>query len=149
MNLTQNFTLEELCYSSTAEKYKINNNAPTHIACDLAILCDRCLQPIRNKIGIMDVSSGYRSPALNTKVKGSSTSQHCKGQACDFVPRNKALSYKEIFKWINSNLIFDQLIEEFDSQGNHWIHISYNPRGKNRKEILLYKNGVYSKYNLG
>ena len=146
MNLTNNFTLEELCYSETATRLKISNVAPTNAVADLAILCDRCLQPLRNKIGIMDVSSGYRGTLLNSKVGGSNTSQHCKGQACDFVPRNKNLSYKEIFKWIKSNLIFDQLIDEYDSKGNHWIHISYNPRGVNRKEILLHKNGVYSNY---
>jgi adenine-specific DNA methylase len=40
---------------------------------------------------------------------------------------------KMVFDYIKANLNFDQLINEFDYS---WVHVSYNPSGKQRKQIL-------------
>ena len=48
------------------------------------LLCEKVFQPLRAFIGKpITISSGYRSPKLNKAVGGSSTSQHCYGQAMD------------------------------------------------------------------
>jgi D-alanyl-D-alanine dipeptidase len=82
---------------------------------------------------------------LNRAIGGSSSSQHCKGQAMDL-----ELHDKELFDWIIDNLDFDQAIAEFGTDTQFaWFHISYT-RTKNRKEVLraTKKAGktVYSKY---
>jgi hypothetical protein len=71
---------------------------------------------------------------LNTKVGGSATSQHCKGEAIDISAGNK-VENKKLFDWICANLDFDQVINEYDFT---WVHISYKSKG-NRKQILVVK----------
>jgi hypothetical protein len=71
---------------------------------------------------------------LNTKVGGSATSQHCKGEAIDISGGDK-VENKKLFDWCKENLDFDQLINEYDFT---WVHISYKAKG-NRKQILVVK----------
>jgi zinc D-Ala-D-Ala carboxypeptidase len=133
MNLSKNFTLAEMTKSSTAKRLGIDNTANEAQIESLRELCQKVLQPIRDNFGPVRVTSGLRVPALNTAIGGSSSSQHCKGEASDidFGNRNG-----EVFEWIKANLNFDQLIWEFgDSKCPDWIHISYK-YGKNRKQIL-------------
>ena len=134
MRLSKNFMLREFVNSITASRKGISNK-PTdvHLA-NLKLLIDNIIQPIRDKIGPIRISSGYRSVALNRAIGGSSRSQHCKGMASDiqFV-RDNEMDNKVIFDTIlEMELDFDQMINEFDYS---WIHISYNKK-KNRKIVL-------------
>ena len=86
--LGRNFTLGELLASETAERnpdmLKEQHNPPPEVVANLAYLVGVTLQPIRETLNFpIRVSSGYRSPSLNKAVNGSSTSQHCIGQAVD------------------------------------------------------------------
>lgn len=137
-----NFAFKDFIKSDVAKANGINN-VPTDPAViqnwfDLVVYC---LQPIRNYIGLpMVESSGYRCEKLNIKVGGEGTSQHLKGQALDFVV--PGLTPAQVCTKIKaSGVEFDQLIEEHAGT-NHWVHISYN-KGRNRKQVLLYKNGKY------
>jgi len=126
--------LREFVNSATASRKGISNK-PTevHLA-NLKKLIDNVIQPVRDKIGPIRITSGYRSPALNRAIGGSSRSQHSKGMAADiqFV-RDNEMDNKVIFDTIlEMGLDFDQMINEFDYS---WIHISYNPK-KNRKQVL-------------
>ena len=134
MRLSRNFMLREFVNSATAARKGISNK-PTevHLA-NLKKLIDNVIQPLRDKIGPIRITSGYRSPALNRAIGGSSRSQHSKGMAADiqFV-RDNEMDNKVIFDTIlEMGLDFDQMINEFDYK---WIHISYNPK-KNRKQVL-------------
>ena len=140
MRLSRNFMLREFVNSSTAARKGINNK-PTEIhLANLKKLIDNVIQPLRDKIGPIRITSGYRSPALNRAIGGSSRSQHSKGMAADiqFV-RDNEMDNKVIFDTIlEKELDFDQMINEFDYK---WIHISYNQK-KNRKQVLeAYKDG--------
>ena len=132
MRLSRNFMLREFVNSATASRKGISNK-PTEV--HLANL-----KKLRDKIGPIRITSGYRSPALNRAIGGSSRSQHSKGMAADiqFV-RDNEMDNKVIFDTIlEMGLDFDQMINEFDYK---WIHISYNPK-KNRKQVLeAYKDG--------
>jgi D-alanyl-D-alanine dipeptidase len=126
--------LREFVNSTTAARKGISNK-PTevHLA-NLSFLINNVIQPLRDKIGPIRVTSGYRSPALNRAIGGSSRSQHSKGMAADiqFV-RDNEMDNKVIFDTIlEMELDFDQMINEFDYK---WIHISYNKK-KNRKQVL-------------
>lgn len=131
--LSENFTVEELTHSDTAERLGIDNTPNADTLENLQFLVDNVLQPLRDIYGRpIVVNSGYRCPKLNKAVGGSKTSQHMTGQAADITAGNKAEN-KELFNLVLDNdLIFDQLIDE---KNYSWIHISYN-QDQNRQQIL-------------
>ena len=79
MELSKNFTLEEMCESRTAKEHGIVNQVTdTEHLNNLKALCTKVLQPLRDEWGSpIRVTSGYRRQELNTLLKGASTSQHC------------------------------------------------------------------------
>jgi len=141
MQLTANFTLAELEYSAKAEALGISNRAPHDHQLALRALATHVAQPIRDHVGPMRVSSGYRSAALNAATPNASkTSQHLRGEALDFVPLR--MNMLEVFNWIiQSNIPFDQIIaEHFTKSGKPnahgmWIHISHSLHGPQRRKI--------------
>lgn len=140
MKLSANLLLSEVTKSQTATRQGIDNTPSGAHLDNLNYLAQTIFQPIRTHFGKpIFISSGYRSEALNKAVRGSVTSQHCKGEAIDI--DNDATddpSNKEIFEWIKQNLEFDQLINEFpDGDGNPaWLHVSVKKNGQNRKQVL-------------
>jgi hypothetical protein len=81
------------------------------------------LQPLRDHLGPIRISSGYRSKELNRAIGGSRKSQHSKGEAVDVqFWKDGQMCNKEVYDWIIDNAVeFDQMINEFDFA---WIHIS-------------------------
>ena len=152
MRLSQNFWLNELTKSSTADRMGIANEPGIEEIVNLTVLTHHVLQPVREKFGVIAVNSGYRSPELNTKVGGSKTSQHCFGQAADF--EQMGTPNAEVATWISKELDFDQLILEFYTKGkpnSGWVHCSFKKDGSNRQVITtalrvkgktLYKEGL-------
>lgn len=134
MNLSQNFTLQELIYSDTANAYKINNTPSEPVINNLKALCLNVLQPLRNALGCpIIISSGFRCAVLNKKVGGAAASQHLYGQAADFIVPQKNL--KDVFNYIKSHLPYDQLLYEYNKT-DKWIHVSYRNDGHNRKQAI-------------
>ena len=134
MKLSKNFALSEVTHSNTAKRLGIKNEPTKEHLDNLQMLIRDLIQPIRDGIGPIRVSSGYRNPELNRAIGGSHKSQHCKGEALDlqFWKRGK-MSNKVIYDWIlKSGLDFDQMINEFDFA---WIHISFKEQG-NRRQVL-------------
>jgi len=129
MKITKNFTLEEFTRSQTATRYGIDNTPDKVDIKNIHDLTKDVLQPVRNALGPVYINSGYRCPALNIKVGGSSTSQHMRGQAADIVVTDHSVA--EVFNYIADNLEYDQLIYEFGS----WVHVSYK-KGNNRMQKL-------------
>ena len=84
LRLSKNFALSEMVKSATAERLRVDNSPSSIHLVNLTHLCINILQPVRDQFGVITINSGYRSPALNAKVGGSKTSQHCNGQASDF-----------------------------------------------------------------
>ena len=149
MKLTENFSLNELTKSQTAERKGIDNTPSTEHQENLKSLCEMILQPIRDHFGqVVSVSSGYRSPELCVAIGSSTQSQHAKGQASDF--EIFGVSNKELADYINENLDYDQLILEYwkgeDEPNSGWVHCSYT-NGSNRKQYLrAYKENGSTKY---
>lgn len=131
MNLTKNFTLEELIKSDTAEKYKISNIPNQTEIENLKAVCEKILQPLRDKFGAIRVTSGYRCRTLNTKLNGSSTSNHLYGYAVDIQP--KKADFMEVYNYIVNNFIFDECFFE-KSKTAKWLHIAYRRNLTNRKK---------------
>ena len=83
MRLSKNFLLSEITHSNTAKRLGISNEPNKEHLKNLQGLVREVIQPIRDGLGPIRVTSGYRSPALNRAIGGSNKSQHCKGQALD------------------------------------------------------------------
>ena len=135
MQLTKHFHLSEFTVSQTAARRGLNNypGVPEQIA--LRKLCEKVLEPVREHFKRpVRISSGYRSPAVNRAVGGSSSSQHCKGEAADFeIP---GVSNVEVARWMERNLNYDQLILEFYTPGepnSGWVHVSYREPYRNQE----------------
>ena len=84
MKLSNNFSLEELIKSDTANKCEIKNTPNSLELKNLTNLATKVLQPIRDTFGKpIIISSGFRSIQLNKKVGGASNSDHLFGAAAD------------------------------------------------------------------
>ena len=154
MRISKNFSLSEMVKSATAVRLNVDNSPNSVHLVNLTHLAIHILQPVRDQFGVITINSGYRSPALNAKVGGSKTSQHCNGQAADF--ESFSTPNPDLAKWITKNLDFDQIILEFYDgldPNSGLIHCSYNLMG-NRKKIMtalktksgvVYRNGFVSK----
>tara|TARA_R110002153_G_scaffold5642_7_gene26210 strand:+ start:514 stop:984 length:471 start_codon:yes stop_codon:yes gene_type:complete len=144
LKISKNLNLAEVTRSETAKRRKIDN-APTdeHIE-NLKILAANIFQPMRDHFGKpIYISSGYRSEALNKAIKGSKTSQHCKGEAIDIDNdnANNGVTNRDIFEFIRDNLKFDQLINEFPVKGNpSWVHVSYSKTQQRNQVLKAYKD---------
>jgi zinc D-Ala-D-Ala carboxypeptidase len=139
MKLSTHLDLSEVTRSESAKRNQISN-MPTgeHIA-NFITLAEKVFEPIREHFGFpIHISSGYRSVELNRLIKGSSSSQHCKGQAIDIDMdgTSNGVTNKMVYDYIKDNLEFDQLIWEFgDNTNPDWVHVSYS-EGKNRGQKL-------------
>lgn len=142
MQLSKNFSLEELTQSVTARKYAIDNEPHGKCLDNLERLALKVLQPIRDEYGHgISINSAYRCEALNRKVGGAKTSQHLTGEAADI--SCSATSKADLFRLIErmvkeGRLQVGQLIWEYGTKKEpNWIHVSL-PRanGKPNNQVL-------------
>ena len=149
MKLSNNFSLNELTKSQTAERKGIDNTPSTEHQENLKSLCTHVLQPVRDHFGkVVSVSSGYRSPELCVAIGSKTTSQHAKGEAADF--EIFGVSNKELADWIHYNLNYDQLILEYwkgeDDPNSGWVHCSFSKSQKRRQYLKAFKVDGATKY---
>ena len=139
MKISPHLSLAELTRSQTAKRNGIDNTPTAEHLENFKILAEKVFEPIREHFKTpIFISSGYRSKELNELIKGSATSQHCKGQAIDIDMDggNGEVTNRMVFDFIKNKLDFDQLIWEFGTDFNpDWVHVSY-VKGKNRKQKL-------------
>ena len=139
MQLSKHFNLKEFTKSETAIRKRIDNTPNAEHANNLKLVCEKILEPVRNHFGKpVRINSGYRGPALNAAVGGSSKSQHCNGEAVDF--EIDGLPNPDLAKWVAENCEFDQIILEFydpkEGPNSGWVHASISSKGANRKQKL-------------
>ncbi len=146
MNLTDHFTLEELTASQTASRYGIDNTPTPEIVAELTRLAN-FLETVKQLLGGVPVivSSGYRSVALNTQIRGASNSQHCLGQAADILVPAFGTPLAVCQAIAASTLPFDQLIQE-----GTWTHVSIPAVGvQPRRSKLTAHFGGTTSYTSG
>src|SRR6056300_1068368 len=147
MNLSRNFTLQELIKSDTAIRLNIDNNPNGDQIDKLKQLCENVLQPVRDQFGRVKVTSGFRSPELCKAIGSSSNSQHAKAEAADF--ECVGVDNAELADWIKDNLPYDQLIVEYYTPGepnSGWIHCSYIPDQPRASYLWAYRSEGKTKY---
>ena len=124
--LTEHFTLEELCHSDTADACGIDNSCPTSDIEANLLRVATVLEDIRALCGNNPViiSSGYRCDAVNDEVGGADNSAHLYGLAADFtIPAFGTPTdvCNEIMPYLD-DLQIDQLIDE-SSGTARWVHV--------------------------
>jgi uncharacterized protein YcbK (DUF882 family) len=120
LNLTANFTLEELTRSDMALRHGWDNT-PSELEIRNLRRLAALLQQVKTQVGgkPVVVSSAFRSAAVNASVGSKDSSQHRTGCAADF--RVPGMTPREVVDaCIKGGLPFDQIILEFDA----WTHIS-------------------------
>ena len=149
MILSKNFTLKELTRSHTALRLGIDNEPSKEGVLKLTLLATSLLQVIRDRIGPLRITSGYRSPQLSEAIGSSSNSQHCRYEAVDmqYVTRGKMDNIKIYDALIDLDLDFDQCILEFGNATEHidptepdWIHLSWKVVDNRRQTLVAYKD---------
>lgn len=141
-NISKHITYNEATKSYMALKYNILNVPNEQQLINMILLAEAIFEPLREFVGRpIAVTSFFRSKALNSKLKGSRTSQHManNGAAMDLdADVYGYITNKDIFDYIRENLDFDQLIAEYpDDKGNpSWVHVSYKEKG-NRKQVFI------------
>jgi hypothetical protein len=93
----------------------------------LYLLAKFILQPIRDKFGKVDITSGYRDRDLNKAVGGKDNSLHLRGKAADIVVED----LEGCFKFIKTEL------QEFISEcylGDGFIHVALADIFKRRQD---------------
>ena len=141
MNLTANFTLEELTRSDAAARNGWDNT-PNEAEIENLKRLAMLLQQVKTALGGKPVmiNSGFRSKQVNDAVGSKDTSQHRLGCAADI--RVPGMTPRQVVEaCIAASVPFDQIILEFDS----WTHISVPntpetaPRGQ---KLIIDKAGT-------
>mgnify|MGYP003148945441 FL=1 len=151
MKISDHITYAEAIHSNTAKRKGIDNTPNEVQVLSMKLLADKIFEPLRKFVnGPIKVNSFFRSVALNEAIGGAASSQHCKGQAIDIDDVYGRKTNAEMYKWIQENLDYDQMIWEFgtDTQPN-WIHVSYISKEENRNKCLkAYKEHGKTKYKV-
>ena len=143
--------MHELTKSDTALRLGLSNTPTKEGIIKLRLLATHLLQPLRNAVGSIRITSGYRSPELCVVLGSKITSQHTKAEAidCQFVKRGKMDNLKIYKALINLDLDFDQCILEFgtppptahkDTDYPAWIHLSWKINDNRKQVLVAYKD---------
>ena len=130
MLLSRFFSFDELTNTSHDDLLQRNKIEANDFIANLKELAEVLLDHLRDKFGPITISSGFRGSSLNLRVNGSSTSQHCKGQAADCIrPDWDWAMLDTVANWVakESGLKFGQVIREKRGDAM-WIHISTGER---------------------
>ena len=143
MNLSPNFTLEEMTFSQIALRQGLDNTPSPLGTANLRVLANELLEPARALLGVpLHVDSGYRSAGVNAAVGGALGSAHMDGRAADCVPIGAPL--EDCFDILKaSNLPIDQILFECRA----WIHLAIAPVGSTPRRIAMTATGGPGNWN--
>ena len=125
--LSPHFKLGEFLNLS---KYPDNKPTMQHVA-NMTYGCLLLLEPARQLVGPILITSGFRSPHVNALVGGVKNSQHLLGQAADIRPQDPS-QFQHLVDFLKTHDLTDQLLT-----GSGWLHISWNPFGSPRHFVRL------------
>ena len=105
-------------------------------------LCVAVLEPLRELVGPLRITSGYRSNAVNNAVGGAVGSQHNNGEAVDITGQSatQAEIWAQVLHMIEDNFPIDQAIM-YPATGH--IHLSATRARVARRQLLVKLQGKY------
>jgi hypothetical protein len=125
--LSPHFKLGEFLNLS---KYPDNKPTMQHVV-NMVYGCLMLLEPARQLVGPILITSGFRNPRVNAIVGGVKSSQHLLGQAADIRPKDPR-QFQRLVDFLKSHELTDQLLT-----GNGWLHISWIPFATPRHYVRL------------
>src|SRR3954469_25393976 len=144
--LSPGFTLKNLIVSETAAQRGLDNRPPVGAVKRLRRLARGLERVGAITLRKIEVSSAYRSPALNALVGGSRTSQHMQGLAADFSCPRFGSPFHICKAILRIRLRFDQLIYEHgDAKDGGWVHLSFGPKMRRRVLTICKARGKYQR----
>ncbi len=165
MKVSDYVSYKEVTHSNTAVSRGIENYPSEDQLILIEYAAKKVFDPLREWVGgPVKINSVFRSAALNKAIGGSNSSQHSVG--LDPIKNSYGAAFDidddyywkgvttksnaDMFHYIKDNLDFDQLIWEFGTNENpKWVHFSFRPDGKNRKEVLkALKKGGRTMYEI-
>lgn len=133
--ISKHISYTEATRSSAAKAANIENKPGVVEIAAMKLLAEKVFEPLRVWYGKpIIINSFYRSSHVNKLVGGSKSSQHVSGQAIDITAGSKEEN-KKLFDWLNKNVEYDQLINEYNYS---WVHVSYR-KNNNRNQVLIIK----------
>lgn len=150
-DLTKNFSLKEFLVSETADARGISNQPTDEHLRRIKEVTAPSLQAIRDLLGCsINITSAYRSPAVNKAVRGVPNSDHPQAWAVDCTAAG--LSALGFARAIEAEMkaggklhgMIDQLIYE---ASRSIVHISFAPR--RRAQVLTQRLGAGTPFDIG
>jgi hypothetical protein len=143
--LSEHFTVAEFTASRTATAQSIDNDLPIELLAN-ARATAAMLERIRSHLGDLagrdipvNITSGYRSQALNAAVGGSPRSDHLQALAADIrAPAfGTPLDVARALEDVTDELGIGQLINEYpDKGGAGWVHVSIQSPAQAQNRII-------------
>jgi zinc D-Ala-D-Ala carboxypeptidase len=131
----ENFKYREFIKSEVAIRLGIDNVPKLEREwISIEKLAVNVLQPIRNELGPIRITSGFRCKKLNKALRAGKSSNHLLGQAADIEPVRDGVTLIDVAKFIYFYLEFRNLIAEYFPSG--WVHVDYR-EGSNLKRLKL------------
>lgn len=134
IQLSKNFYLDEFTRSIVATNHGIVVDIipGSPLFCHVQRLVCDILQPLRDALGPVHISSGYRPEELNKRVGGAKYSQHLYALAADITVTGH--TPMQVAQWIHDNISnYDQLVLDL----GRWVHVSVAlPGAGARTEVL-------------
>ena len=120
MKISAHISFAEATKSQTAIRHGLDNKPNSVQMANMKYTAEKVFEPIRKHFGKpIAVTSFFRSEELNKRIGGSTTSQHCKGEAMDIdADLYGGMTNAQIFANIKKHLTFDHLIWEFGDNRN-------------------------------
>lgn len=135
--LSDHFELGEFVRSEIATRRDLDNTPSAEVVRNLRALCVNVLEPLRSAIGHgIQITSGYRSLAVNAAVGGAPSSDHQYGLAADIVaPPLTVDELADAVRALAPYVPLKQAIREFPPGG--WLHVSVDLGASPKREFLV------------
>ena len=145
--ISNHISYYEGTYSPTAVAKGLNNEPSLNQLKAMRLVAVKCFEAVRMWANVpLSINSFFRGKELNAAIGGSSTSQHCKGEAIDIDGKGKVKN-SALFNFIKANVTFSQLIAEFPVNGEpSWVHVSYSASGNKGEILIAIKENGKTKY---
>jgi len=109
LKLSKNFSLREFLVSDSYPELVQGIVLEESQILKFYYLCQFALQVIRNELGPVHITSGFRPQVLNAKIGGVDTSQHRRAEAVDFNCGDRKSAYNiliDVLEWPGELILY-------------------------------------------
>ena len=136
VQLSEHYWLSDFVCTAEAIRYGIDNTPYTEEDVEaLRLICNKVMEPLRARFGVLKIARGYLIPELCDKAFGDKSSQHGRGEEVDLLVSSVDV-LRKYYRFITEQLSYDQVTVELKPRGKvHRLHISYVNPQENRNRV--------------